>query len=157
MLLVCIAQAADEPVTRYADAPLFRTLDDAAIDALRVALQLSGKYEHGGVLLNCRGQFTYTAAVTNNDPHGVRYRIWLPDICQVAGIYHTHPVAPFADHFSRADVASARQRSVRSYIGLVGDHTVLVFDPERPMHSATRESALLYRAAAGERIGKAGT
>jgi uncharacterized protein DUF4329 len=91
---------------------------------------LSDRFEHGGVLLNCGGRFTYTAAVSAHDRRSLSYRITIPNVCVLAGLYHTHPALPLAEFFSDDDARGAKRFGVPSFIGLVADGSVFRLDPE---------------------------
>jgi hypothetical protein len=107
----------------------YATVDEAAREALAVALPLSEEVEHGGVVWAIGDRYCFSAPVRGTQDE-VRYRIVMPEGVRLAAIYHTHPVsAPLHKRrrFSDADIAVSVRLRVPSYLGVAGIDDVRVF------------------------------
>ena len=126
------AAAKDLPEAVLApDAAAYASVDDAAHAALLVAMPLSRSHEHGGVVLESEGVFYFTVPVTNGRTGEIAFTVLLPSTHRIAGIYHTHPdVNEDTVKFSANDVAQAKARGARSYIGVRRDRSIRVYDPK---------------------------
>jgi hypothetical protein len=82
-------------------------------------------------LLRCGPRYYYTEAVTSEDRRSVSYSIALPNVCTLAGLYHTHLALTFSEFFSDDDVKTAQRYSVPSFMGLVADGSIYLLDPAR--------------------------
>ena len=133
---LCLSQGAhageSRPVTRVApDAPTFDTLGDAARAALDVAMQLSTRVEFGGIIVECGGHYAISNPVSAARAAHVEFDAVVPRDCTLAALYHTHPgESANVSRFSSADVFAARALNVRSFIGIVADSSVRMFDPQ---------------------------
>jgi len=125
-----LAGIADElPVSRIDRERAYATLDDAAVAALRLAMSVTPAYEWGGALFRCGQDYFPSLPVTSGDSEHVSFRIAQPSGCEVAGIYHTHPGdSEHANRFSADDVRTARRLKIPSYIGILRNGRVRVFD-----------------------------
>lgn len=128
-----LAMVAVTALTLPADIPLaaapvdtacHASVDEAAIEALTLAMALSPTIEHGGAIYQRdEGCFVFSAPVTNGDPMRVQFKVRTSRTLQLAGIYHTHTTAGLPDAFSGEDVLQARVSKVPSFIGVHGfDH-----------------------------------
>lgn len=112
------------------DAAAFISAEDAAIAGLREAMPRSRRYEYGGAVLERDGRFYFTAPVTNRRRAHIAFSVVVPARHRIAAIFHTHP-----DHdtegekFSTNDVSQAKELNVVSYLGVLADRTVRVYDP----------------------------
>ena len=126
------AAAKDLPEAVLApDAAAYASVDDAAHAALLVAMPVSQSHEHGGVVLESEGVYYFTTPVTNGRTGEIAFAVLLPSTHRIAGIYHTHPDEnEDSVKFSANDVAQAKARGARSYIGVMRDRSIRVFDPK---------------------------
>ncbi len=112
------------------DAPAYATVDDAAHAALLKAMPLSGSHEYGGAVMESEGVFYFTEPVTNGRTGEIAFAVQRPSTHRIVGIYHTHPDE--SEHtlkFSPNDVRQAKALAVRSYIGVMRDRSIRVYDP----------------------------
>ncbi|MDX6769877.1 MAG: DUF4329 domain-containing protein [Elusimicrobiota bacterium] len=125
------AFAAERPTTRLRpEAPAFIAVEDAAVAGLREAMPLSRSYEYGGAVLSSEGRYYFTEPVTNRRTANIDFSVAVPRGYRLAAIYHTHPdEGDQTDLFSPNDVRQAKALEVVSYIGVMRDRTVRVFDP----------------------------
>lgn len=123
--------AADTPSTRLRpDAATFFTLDDAAVAGLRAAMPLSRVHEYGGAVLERAGRYYATEPVTNRRIANIEFTVVVPESYRIAAIYHTHPDgSDESDTFSPNDVRQAKTLNVVSYIGVMADRTIRLYDP----------------------------
>jgi hypothetical protein len=117
-----------------ADARCFASVDEAAIEALKVAMLLPAAVEHGGAIYDRNGCFVFSAPVTNEKAMAVLFRVRISASSRLAGIYHTHTRASGpSDQFSVVDILQARSSRVPSYIGVHGVNHIRKLDEQ---HSA---------------------
>ncbi len=123
--------AAEIPSARLRpDAPAHITVDDAAMAGLREAMPQSRSYEYGGAVLESAGRYYATAPVTNRRTANIDFSVVVPAGHRIAAIYHTHPSGePQSDLFSPNDVRQAKALNVVSYIGVMADRTIRLYDP----------------------------
>lgn len=126
VVVAAIAGSADLPLaTAPTDARCYATVDDAAIEALTLAMSLPSTVEHGGAIYQ-RGNscFVFSMPVTIGKPLRLKFRVRTSTASQLAGIYHTHTGrSGAADAFSRDDVLQSRASKVPSFVGVHGfDH-----------------------------------
>lgn len=121
------------------------SLDDSARAALDEALPISAEtgHEYAGALYVIDGCYSYTPPQTSGEKKDVAITITLPKGAQLAGIYHTHPHSPYAHLFSPNDVAAARALGVPSYIGLVSDSSMRVFEPSKDARRVARNGTYI--------------
>lgn len=131
LALSLTAAAKDLPEAVLApDAPAYASVDDAARAALLKAMPLSRSHEHGGVILESEGRYYFTEPVTNGRTGEIRFAAMVPSTHRIAAVYHTHPdEGEDTLKFSANDVAQARSLGARSYIGVLRDRSIRVFDP----------------------------
>lgn len=112
------------------DAPVYATVDAAARAALSQAMPLSRNHEYGGVILESQGLYYFTAPVSNGRTGEIRFTALVPSSYRIAAIYHTHPdESEDTLKFSPNDVEQAKSLGARSYIGVLRDRSIRVFDP----------------------------
>lgn len=131
-LAAALASAAgDLPRAELApDARVHATVDEAARAALLQAMPLSRTHEYGGVILESRGLYYFTAPVSNGRTGEIAFTAVVPPAYRIAAIYHTHPdESEDTLKFSPNDVAQAKSLGARSYIGVMRDGSIRVFDP----------------------------
>lgn len=119
------------PVAEVApDAACHASVDEAAVQALAVAMALPAGIEHGGAIYE-RGEgcFVFSTPVTNGKPLHVQFRVQTSATQKLAGIYHTHPDHGQPDTFSGDDVLQARVSKVPSFIGVHGPNHIRKLRP----------------------------
>lgn len=112
------------------DAQAYESVDDAAHAALLEAMPLSRRYEYGGAVMESEGLYYFTAPVTSGRTGEIAFSVLRPSTHRIVGIYHTHPDE--SEHtlkFSPNDVRQAKALGVRSYIGVMRDRSIRVYDP----------------------------
>lgn len=125
-----LARAVDLPVaTIPPDARCHASVDEAAVEALKVAMALSADVEHGGAIYERHGCFVFSSAVTNNRPLAVLFKVRMDGSTRLTGIYHTHTLASGrGDQFSVEDVMQARSSRVPSFVGVHGSNLIRRLD-----------------------------
>jgi len=148
--MLAFAHAGNLPVAVVAEqARCYATVDQAAIEALKVAMALRSDVEHGGAIYDRGGCFVFSAPVTNDKPSLVQFRIRTSTTSRLAGIYHTHTASSGCDHFSGVDVLQARYARVPSFIGVHGPGHIRKLAGERlPPGPLTDGDRAVLRAAA---------
>lgn len=136
------AHSRDMPVSRLGDSAAFDTIDGAAVAALHIAMPASdsSNREYGGGILRCDGVYRYTEPVAGQS-FEVPFGVAVPVTCALAAIYHTHPNHHIAlpELFSASDVKQAKALKVRSYIGVLSNGTMRVYDPATMGHSTSTQ------------------
>jgi RHS repeat-associated protein len=105
----------------------FSTIEEAARAGLKAAVALGTKFEFAGAVIEVPGGFYATTPVTINDPNNFAFSLE-PGVKPVA-IFHTHPANGFGAIFSANDVSMAQLLRVSSFIGVISDNSIRVFDP----------------------------
>lgn len=124
----------DIPVARLPapDARGYADLRTAAVAVLRQAVTVSeGKVEYGGAIYQCGQGFFPTEPVSSQEERALHLRMEMPNICHLAGLYHVHPPLEGSSRFSEDDCKSARRYKVPSFVAMMLDGKVRVFDPDR--------------------------
>jgi proteasome lid subunit RPN8/RPN11 len=128
--------AAGMPVSALSETGHYDALQDAAVAALRAAAAQSEKFEYAGALVRSDAGYFYTDAVTAHGEADIRYGVRVPEGFTLAGIYHTHPSGDGSILFSPTDVRQARSLGLPSFIGVLDDDSVRVFEPGMPVWRA---------------------
>jgi hypothetical protein len=113
----------------------FDTENDAAQAAVSESVKMSRSFEYAGAIIQRDGKFYYTTPVTDNCRTEVEgYRIVKPKGSLVVALFHTHPKSPsLADDnsevFSSADVKTAQDMHVDSFVGVMKNDTIIKYVP----------------------------
>lgn len=108
---------------------------NAVVIAVLIALMAQGGCDEraGAVIQNAAGEYRATDPIKGiDDSFGIRVRMSKGE--HIVAIYHTHPGCTYADtsaRFSPQDVDTAARLNVPSYIGVLADKTIRVYDPHR--------------------------
>lgn len=154
LLVTSVVQAAEIPVSKADPAQLgVDSADEAATSALEASARLSCLVEFAGAVYLKDGKYFYTVPVSSGSAkHVAGYRIAISSSAQLVAIYHTHPMNLGGDNsefFSSADIATATQMHVTSYVGVVKTRSVIRF---RPGIDPTLRLGMGITAAAGHAI-----
>ncbi|MFI5344967.1 MAG: DUF4329 domain-containing protein [Elusimicrobiota bacterium] len=126
------AAAGSIPKSNVTETLAYASAEQAAVEALKIAMPLSGSYENGGFIAERDGEYFYSDPVSAHEEGHISFAAVIPAGARLAAIYHTHPGAS-SEYllFSSDDVKEARALGVDSYIGVLDDHTVRRFEPGR--------------------------
>jgi len=128
-LVASVAMASSLPTSKPLDNPVaYSSMDEAAVAASTQAMQLSITNEYGGAVYLWDNQYYYTTAVTENRDDAVNYQVTLPKAAKIVAMYHTHPMKPYANMFSDADMMIGKHLKVTMYVGVVSRHHVIKYD-----------------------------
>lgn len=107
----------------------FASMDEAAIAGIQAAVSHSTEFEYGGAIVQVGSGYFATHPVTIGSRF--HFAFSLDAGVRPSAIYHTHPGgSDYGVFFSPADIYTARDHlGVPSYIGVIGDRSVRVFDP----------------------------
>lgn len=120
------------------DAACHASVDDAAIQALTLALSLEPSVEHGGAIYERgAGCFVFSEPVSIGKPSRVEYKVLTSPSVRLAGLYHTHPEG-CADAFSGEDVLQARASKVPSFVAAHGSGHIRKLRPGYLDYSPTQ-------------------
>ncbi len=103
-----------------------------AIAILSTLIQQGGCDERAGVIIqNAAGEYRATDPIKGRDD-SFELHVRMVRGEYIVALYHTHPACTFPEKstvFSPQDVDTAQRLNVPSYIGVMTDKTVRVFDP----------------------------
>ena len=132
LMIASIAQAHDLPVSGIDKNQVgVETIEDAAVNGVKAAISLSKDTEYAGSIYSLNGKFYYTLPVSQNKEDGVNYKILVPSGGKLQAIYHTHPnlARSRPDEFSWSDIKTAKDMSLRMFVGVIADECVISYDP----------------------------
>lgn len=123
--------------------PCYATIYEAAHEALRQAIILGGdRIEAGGGIYRHGPLYCFTAPVTQNDAHGVDYRIGLVAPDRLVALYHSHPgsrrTGVLPNRLSDSDEALSLRIKLDMYIVAVEESIVLRYEPDSRRTSRIR-------------------
>jgi hypothetical protein len=133
--LICATAAhAEIPLSVVDPAqPAFPTAEAAAIAALSQSAQLSLTVEYAGAIYSLNGAYHFTVPVTTGSTRDVEgYRIAISHRARLVALYHTHPrdlTNDQSEYFSSADIETAKQMHVASFVGVLKSRTVVEWEP----------------------------
>jgi hypothetical protein len=119
--------------------------------ALRVLESIQDKAsEWGGVIYkNAKGEYCYSAPVTNNKKNDVQYRARKGTDYSIDSLYHTHPDrtgtidGDTTELFSSGDVDQAKALARLSYMRSMSTGDTRLFDPKKSQTQPTQESGVM--------------
>jgi hypothetical protein len=118
------------PVSRIADTIRpFKSMDAAAVSALRLAASKSNTLEYGGCILTDGRLYYQTVPVTSGSAGEIVFDCEIPKSLKLAGIYHTHPLGTRVHGFSPNDVRVSKSLGKTSYVASLDLNIVVRFVP----------------------------
>lgn len=128
------ALAAEIPISRPSDNPQgYASAVGAAHAAIGACTERSILIEYAGGVYRLNGLYFYTVPVTTGNERDVEgYRLALPGKAHLIALYHTHPAdltTDVSNRFSKADLETARNMHVQSFIGVLKSSSVIEYHP----------------------------
>lgn len=107
----------------------FRSMDEAAVGALRLAASKSMTLEYGGCLVTDGEVFYYTNPETSGSSDEFAVACMIPKSLRLAAIYHTHPLGTPIHGISPNDLRVAKNLDIPSFVASLDLNNVVKFVP----------------------------
>lgn len=120
---------------RAAETSLPYPSQEAAVKAAFTAcLERSTLLEYAGGVYQDHGQFYYSVPFSDGSQYEVRsFKIAIPRSARLVALYHTHPRSYLpgdnSEEISDADIHTATNMAVPSYVGILKTHRIVVYIP----------------------------
>lgn len=130
LLILAILLFRPRLLNAMADVKSYTSAQEAVLQAMREAIELSKKDEFGGLIYELDGKFYYTPPESSGKKGELRIKARVPKGSNLHGVYHTHTKGTEgSDRFSAYDVDIANKLGMPYYMGHTGSREVRVFTP----------------------------
>lgn len=112
----------------------YPTQEAAAIAAVNACIDRSTAFEYAGGIYQDHGQFFYTVPYSSGSERDVEtFKLRVPKSARLVALYHTHPMTGLpgdnSEFISDADISTANNMGIASYVGILKTHKIVVYIP----------------------------